>query len=110
MDLDLDVGYTRNKLPNSEEQLLKSQASGSAQKVLTPSQALAESGAGDFLLMPLREAELLSRAHSSAGWQCHGVGAGVSRAGPAFSAWTDRNQRGLVRRSVSLKARGWRCG
>lgn len=93
LDLDLDVGYTRNKpcpiLKNSYSSL---RPLVQHRGFLTSSQALAESGAGDFLLMPLREAELLSRAHSSPGWGWHGVGAGVSRAGPAFIAWTDRDQ------------------
>lgn len=51
--------------------------------------------------MPLGEAELLHRAHSSAG---QGGGGGLSRAGPAFSAQTDRGQWGLIRCSDSLMA------
>lgn len=48
--------------------------------------------------MPMGEAELT--ALQTVGWE------DISRAGPAFSAWTDRDQWGRIRLSGSLPGSG----
>ena len=85
----------------TQRKTAESQASGSASEGFGFSSDLSESGAGDCLLMPMRKQNSLAELTTLR----PGAGAGHPELAEP-SAWTNRDQCGLMRPSGSLKGLG----